>query len=347
MRRRLEYHGGVRQEDRMIQDKYRTLQKTLQYSYQGCDVQLIQPYDVCYEDDPRANANIIKKNKVWRALINPDKTKQDYDDKILSIDYKSDFGPGDVFRWRVWNKKTMDNGNIEEDDQSTSWLIYLPALNEDAYFRAEIRLCRYIIKFKDINGVPKYTWAAIRGPVETQIDSIQKNQVRIDVPNLTLNILMPRNDETLSAFDRYKRFFFAGRVWKVFTHNSISVKNVIEITAGEDFINEDEDDQKNELVDGLVIETVDPNPPAIDSILGQTFILPKRKEIYKVNHSGGCWSVKTTSGCVPPVYVEPIESNGENDVAITWNKAVSGEFILVWTDGSLTLEKTVIVESLF
>lgn len=347
MRKRLEYHGGVKQEDRMIQDKYRTLQKTLQYSYQGCDVQLIQPYSMCYKEDPRANTNVIEENRIWRALINPDKTKQDYDDKILSIDYKSGFGPGDVFRWKTWNKKIMDGMPVDEDDQSTSWLIYLPALNEDAYFRAEIRLCRYIIKFRDINGVPKYTWAAIRGPVETQIESIQKNQDRVNVPNLTLNILLPRNEDTLFAFDRYMRFLFAGRAWKVLTHNSISTKNIIEITAGEDFINEDKDDKENELIDGLVIQPVDPNPPAIDSILGQTFIIPKRKEIYEVCHSSGQWSVKTASGAMPPVYVEPIKDNNKNDVAITWNKAVSGEFILVWTDGALTLEKTIVVESLF
>jgi hypothetical protein len=35
-----------------------------------------------------------------RALINPDKVKQDYDDKILSIDYSSGVEPGDVFEWK-------------------------------------------------------------------------------------------------------------------------------------------------------------------------------------------------------------------------------------------------------
>jgi len=33
MRRRLEYQGGVRQEDRMIQDKYKTFLKALDFSY--------------------------------------------------------------------------------------------------------------------------------------------------------------------------------------------------------------------------------------------------------------------------------------------------------------------------
>jgi hypothetical protein len=38
-------------------------------------------------------------NEVYRALINPDKVKQDYDDKILSIDYKYNYQLGDVFCW--------------------------------------------------------------------------------------------------------------------------------------------------------------------------------------------------------------------------------------------------------
>jgi hypothetical protein len=33
MRRRLEWQGGIAQEDRMIRDKYRTFLKALQYSY--------------------------------------------------------------------------------------------------------------------------------------------------------------------------------------------------------------------------------------------------------------------------------------------------------------------------
>jgi hypothetical protein len=32
-------------------------------------------------------------------LINPDKTKQNYDDKIVSVGYEYGFKPGDVFDW--------------------------------------------------------------------------------------------------------------------------------------------------------------------------------------------------------------------------------------------------------
>ena len=37
--------------------------------------------------------------KPVRALINPNKLKQDYDDKIISIGYEFGFKVGDVFEW--------------------------------------------------------------------------------------------------------------------------------------------------------------------------------------------------------------------------------------------------------
>lgn len=322
MGKRLEFNGGIKQEDRMIHDKYRTFLRTLLYSYQGCDIEMAQYHDCCMHDGQE-----LSNQPQFRALMNPDKLKQDYDDKILSVDYSAGFGPGDVFRW------------IGTD---TYWLIYLRAVTEDGYFRGETRRCRYRIKFQNKYGEVKYTWCAIRGPVETQIDSIQKNQIRIDVPNLSLNILMPSNEDTKPMFDRYFRFMFAGRTWKVSTANSISNENIIEVTAIEDYTNEDVDDQENEIANGLVIEPADPNPPSKDSILGKTFIKPRLKEVYEVGFPGGRWEVKGD----PPVQITPIDDDG-NRVQVVWMQAVSGQFTLIWTNGKTTLEKVIVAESLF
>lgn len=62
---RLNYYGG-NQEKRMTEDKLRSLKKALLYSYQSQTIEL---------NDGRQ----------FRCLINPDKNKPDYDDKILSI----------------------------------------------------------------------------------------------------------------------------------------------------------------------------------------------------------------------------------------------------------------------
>ena len=62
---RLKYRGG-NQEERMTRDKLHSLKKALLYSYQSQTIEL---------NDGRQ----------FRCLINPDKNKPDYDDKILSI----------------------------------------------------------------------------------------------------------------------------------------------------------------------------------------------------------------------------------------------------------------------
>ena len=317
MRMRLETQGGIAQEDRMIKDKYKTFLKTLKYSYQGCDVILAQPYSECLPDD----STLPTVRPQYRALINPDKTKQDYDDKILSIDYATGYGPGDVFKW------------INTD---THWIIYLQALTEDAYFRGELRLCRHKIKFRDSQGNFKATWAAIRGPVETQIQSIQKNQIRVDQPNFSLNILVPRNEETLKLFDRYAEFMFADKCWRVEAVDSISMKNIIEVNAEEYYIDRDTDTQ--DVKDGLVIEPQSPSPDT--KIIGETFIKPNIEELYQSPEPGGKW-------CIIPKDAPVLISKYKSDtIRVKWQKMISGQFELQWSDGDQTETKTIIVESL-
>lgn len=322
MRKRLEWQGGIQQEDRMIKDKWRTFQKTLMYSYQGCNVQMAQKHsDVIAAADYQPLLDELP--QTFRALINPDKVKQEYDDKILSIDYSTGFEPGDIFTW------------VNTD---THWIIYTQQLTEDAYFRGEIRRCRHMIKFKDEEGNVWATWAAIRGPVETQIDSIQKNQQRVDEPNLSLNILMPQNEKTTWAFERYQEFIFAGRCWRVKAPDTISMKNVIEINAEEYYINRDTDDMENEVVDGLVITPEDPSPQS--GIEGLTFIKPNMPAIYTVDVADGLWTVSRDT----PVTLDIID---DKTVSVKWNKMVSGQFVLTWVKNTETREKTIVVESLF
>ena len=323
MRARLEWEGGIRQEDRMIKNKWRTLQRALNYSYQGCFVQMVQSYAQVLNAELDQMDPDMSVFPIVRALINPDKVKQDYDDKIISIDYKHQYQPGDVFEW----VKT-----------GTQWIIYTQEITEDAYFRGEIRRCRYKIKFKDQEGNWCSTWAAIRGPVETQITPIQKNQQRIDEPNLSLNILMPRNEKTLQAFDRYSKFLFAGKAWRVEAPDSISTKNIIEISAEEYYINKETDDVENEIAGGLIIEPV--VTPDEDGIQGEGFIKPKIAETYRIEESDGKWTVLEDV----PVTIYKIDAN---TVTVTWNKMVSGQFTLQWAKDGKSLEKTVVVESLY
>lgn len=319
MRRRLEYQGGIKQEDRMIRDKYKSFLKTLDYSYQAASISLAQHHSDCLS----AIVEPQPAGPITRALINPDKVKQDYDDKIISVGYDSGLTCGDVIRWH---------------GTDSYWIIYLEELSEDAYFRGEIRRCKYTIKFKDEEGNWVTTWAVIRGPVETQIDSIQKNQVRVDRPNLSLNILMPKNEKTEKAFDRYKEFLFAGRSWKVQAPDTISMVGVIEINAEESYVDRDTDDVLNEMKDGLVIEPQDPTPES--GIHGETWIKPMIKYQYSVDIPYGAWGISNNA----PVKVEPINPT---TVSITWVKSTHGQFELSWVKDDITYTKVIVVESLF
>jgi hypothetical protein len=155
----------------MIKDKRRSLDYAVWNSYQAAEIVTTDAED----------------RKPVRALINPNKLKQDYDDKIISVGFEYEVTPGTVFEWL---------------GTKTYWIVYLQDLTELAYFRGDIRKCSYEIAWEDEGGLHK-TYAAIRGPVETKINFIQKHGISVDTPNHSLSILMPKNEETLKYFKRY------------------------------------------------------------------------------------------------------------------------------------------------
>lgn len=323
MRRRLEFQGGIEQDKRMINDKYRTFLRTLKYSYQACDVMMVQERDKCLVD---GELPIVRPQ--FRALINPNKNKADYDEKVLSIDYKSGYKSGDVIQW-IGTK--------------SNWIIYLPELTEDAYYRSAIRRCDFMLKFKDNPTDDRIysTWASIRGPIETQIDSIQKNSVRIDRPNLSLNIFVPKNDLTIRAFDRYKEFIFKDKCWRVEAPNIVTPYGVLEIYAEEYYIDKDTD---NDIKNGLIVEPIDPTPDT--PIQGETFIKPliPVQFIAPNGEGGGTWSI--VEKCAKDL-IDLRVLNNKTTVEIVWTKSTSGQFTLKWIgkDGS-EATKVVVVESL-
>ena len=183
LNKRLNYQGGVIQQQRMITDKLRSLKKALLYSYQAATAVL---------DDDRE----------FRCLINPDKNQPAYDNKIISIPYKDiclnkprigkmtqgqeEIGlvSGQVFTWKETN---------------THWLVYLQYLEEDAYFRAKIRRCDQEIKVND-----KSYWVYIRGPVETSIEWNQKAGVEWNTMNYSLVMYITNDENTHEYFHRFQ-----------------------------------------------------------------------------------------------------------------------------------------------
>lgn len=308
---RLSHLGGSSQQGRMILEKRRTLEKVFDYSYQGAKVQS------------------LGSNEVHKALINPNRLKQDYDDKIISIGFESGFQIGTVFTWLNTN---------------SNWIIYLQDLTELAYFRGDIRRCTHQISWKDEEGNINSSYIAIIGPQEKNIDSITKHGLNIDIPNYTLQIILPKTKETLSYFTRYSKFYLNGLeeynsankiCWRVEAIDSITSPGILEVYANEYYANEAEDDVDNGIAGGLIVEPIAPQPSS-DNIVGDTFIKPHIEYSYKyVGSTQGEWKI---------ISKNPIEFTIDNQIIkLTWTKMHGGEFIL--RHGSD--EKIIIVDSLF
>ena len=307
---RLNHQGGNLQQNRMIKDKRRSLDRALVYSYQGADVRKIDSTSDDYV----------------RALINPNKLKQDYDDKIISVGYEHHFECGDIFEWK---------------GTETYWLIYLQDLTELAYFKGDIRKCSHQINWEDENGKHS-TYAAIRGPVETKINYIQKHGISVDTPNYSLNILLPKTADTLSYFQRYNKFYLADDelkvCWRIEAIDWLSMPGILEINAVEYYANEFEDNLENGTVGTLKTEPINPNNSFIeDTITGETFIKPKKEYEYEyIGNLVGKWSVKEN-------YPIKLVQDGKK-VKLRWLNTYSGQFDLIYAD---CFKKTIVVQSLF
>ena len=306
MKMRAKALNNDRQIERMVRDKLRSLHRSLLYSYQSAWIQKVGSEE---------------KN---RALINPDKIKFDYDEKIVSVDPKWEYKPGDVFEWK---------------NTGTYWLILKQELTEVAYFRGNCRRCQALEVFDKETGEVETYWMAIRGPVETKINTIQKAGIVADVPNLTINAYVAKTDKTMKLFERYQKFSFAGRYWKVTAPDSISTPGILEFTAEEDYDCDHED---------LIIKEVDPNPPMPDFenvIEGETFVKPLSTMTYTPRYTleNTKWEIRLPSENKDIEDVLEYEVLEDNSLRVTWTAMVSGSYEIQYGP----LEKTIIVQSLF
>ena len=309
--------GGNRQQERMIKDKRRSLDHAVWNSYQAAEVLRLD----------------AENRKPVRALINPNKLKQDYDDKVLSIGYEYNFHPGDIFEW-------IGTG--------TYWLIYLQDLTELAYFRGDIRRCSYQIAWYDKDADEIHTtYAAVRGPVETKINFIQKGGISEDSPNHSLNILIPRNEHTMKYFKRYAEFYIQGDdlvCWRVEAIDWISTPGILEIAAVEYYKNNYDDAIEAGIANIFSNQVIDPNEMVLKvddefSILGETFIKVKKSYDYEFDGAVSAqWSVDKD---VPVVLTQNPED--PRKVSLRWTDVLSGQFELRYGDYS----KVIVVESLF
>ena len=237
MKTRLDYNGGIAQIARMNADKLRSLKRAMTASYQAATA-------------------ILADGREFKCLINPDKIKNTYDNKILSIPFEDvclnaskkgttsqgivpiNLKAGDVFTWK-------ENGS--------QWLVYLQRLEETAYFRSEIRKCNKTIEING-NKYPVY----VRGPEQLTIDWQKGNLEVFNKENYTLLMYITKNEETLDYFHRFTKIEIDGLPWEVQVVDSIATEGIIEVSLKETYKNTIEKEIKEE----------------------EEIIIPEKKDIY-------------------------------------------------------------------
>lgn len=239
MQTRLQYAGGKKQKSRMVEDKLRSLKKSLLSSYQSATMVVENPYE-----------DIESETLEFLCLINPDKKTLDEDKKMLSVPFKDvclnipragktsegqiqvPISCGDVFIWK---------------ETGTRWIVLLQYLNEYAYFRADIRKCfPYPL---EIDG--KEYWFASVGENEISIEWLRKNREEWNKLNYTRTLYIKRNKETFDYFKRFKivnipNIYGELEPWEVQAVNPNSVDDVITVHLKEYFKNQFEDISKEE-----------------------------------------------------------------------------------------------------
>ena len=193
MKQRLEYEGGDF-DGRLVQSKLKSFHAAL-HSYQG--------------------EWITAKEKIYRCLINADKLKEEYDIKMLSIDFDTGVKPGDVI---YWNRT------------DTYWLVYLQHYSEEPYLRAQIRKCSYQI---DIDNT--LYWMSVTGPSEKTTEWATQHNIAYNKLNYTVIFYITKDNVTDEFFKRHQSVKFDGHNWKVIAVDRYSQKDVLEVVLEEDF----------------------------------------------------------------------------------------------------------------
>lgn len=169
MKARVEYTGYDAADGRNVTGKYKSFHAALKNSYQAEWITL--------------NKGLDNEQK-WRCLINPSRLTENFDKKVLSIDFESGVREGTVFWW---------------DRTEKHWMIDLQQHTEEAYFRGTITRADYEI---DIDG--DTYWAIARGPVETSTDWQTKHQISWNNLNYSLVLKVEKNSQTVNFFTRHQ-----------------------------------------------------------------------------------------------------------------------------------------------
>lgn len=321
---RLIWNGGQYQQDRMVLDKLRSLKASIGKSYQTATISLGEKFD-----------------QDFKCLINPDKLKNDYDQKLISIPYKS-------IQLNAKKRETTTKGEVDVPIKSgdvfywketdSYWIIYLQNKEELAYFRGEIRQCKTYVMIND----HKY-YIYFKGPDETTIPWQYKQNNNWNDKNYSSEFYITKNEETLDYFHRFTKVEIKDKMWEVAATNDESGDGIIKVCLSEYYNNKyekemlerekQEQKEKEEQKESIIEQEL----PYIE---GGDVVRPYDTVEYTImNAEGGVWTVSNKKAAI-------LSQDGEK-VTISIITGKSGAFILKYiVDGEEVAALNVEIKSI-
>ena len=86
---------------------------------------------------------------------------------------------------------------VQNENLTVSERVFFKWLKEMGALRFKNDNDSLLFNEEDENKNYHKTYVALRGPVETKINYIQKHEISIDTPNHSLNILLPYNEDNV------------------------------------------------------------------------------------------------------------------------------------------------------
>ena len=220
MKTRASYDGYDLHDNWNVSGKYKSFKSALRDSYQAEWITLDKGKD---------------NERRWRCLINASRLTEQFDKKVISIDFESGIAEGTVFWW---------------DRTNRYWIVNLQQHTEEAYFRGTITRADYTI---DIDG--EEYWVSVRGPVETATVWNQKHGITWNDLNYSMVIQIKKDSRTVDYFSRHKvvkmklaypdaqtgEELEEWHNWKVVATDKYSEEHIIEVYLDEWYDNEAED----------------------------------------------------------------------------------------------------------
>lgn len=303
--------------------------------------------------------NQTEASPYFRCLINHDKLKVDYEDKIISIPFEensvsidptkdnddwlqTDFHNGTVFKWV--------HGNKEEWTPDTYWIVLMQYSEETAYFRAEIRKAdeqiSIIVIDDDGNEQTLVYRGWMTGPNETSTLWNVKHGIVWNDMNYTKQLYITRDENTAVFFDRFDRVIINGQPWEIQAYNenygatsSSATTGIIRVALKETYTTTDEviKEMQQEADARAAAQTA--------TILGPDVLAPYDTAIYTIENAGqGSWTVTVPNDSAKTVE-ELVSYSIDNNILsidVIYGKSFKDGFDINYGD----LTKHIVIKSL-